>query len=65
MGSAVRPPRPVWECRATEHGDDLDDLREALLRYVQMPGARLMTSAQVVQTRRLTPLERALTPARR
>lgn len=65
MGPAVRPPRLVWESRTHEHGDDLDDLRKALLRYVQTPRARLMTSAQVTEARRLTPLERALTPASR
>ena len=60
----MRPPRLVWESRTHEHGDDLDDLRTAILRYVQTPGARLMTQAQTAQARRLTPLERALTPAR-
>lgn len=62
----MRPPRLVWESRAPQTAceDDLDDLRTAILRYVQMPGARLMTQAQTAQARRLTPLERALTPAR-
>lgn len=61
----MRPPRLVWECRVHEHGDDLDDLRTAILRYVEMPGARLMTQQQTAQAERLTPLERALTPAPR
>lgn len=64
----MRPPLQVWEGRThehgDEHGDDLDDLRTAILRYVQMPGARIMTAQQTAQARRLTPLERALTPAR-
>ncbi|GHD16847.1 hypothetical protein GCM10007147_05370 [Nocardiopsis kunsanensis] len=61
----MRPPLQVWDGRTHEHGDDLDDLREALLRYVQTPAARLMTNAQTTEARRLTPLERALTPASR